>query len=275
MSATALRVHVIRHGRVDAHRGDAPVTQDGLLQAEAAGLRLAHELQAGEIVHFLHAPTRRTRETAEAIRRGMEAALGPSAPTPLSLKGHGGVHISPLPDEGEGQGVRGSQVHLLPATESWALRNPDLYVAGARVEMVSTAEAMAEQIPGSGLGPDELARLPFLHGFWTHPDRIGYWVGHPDPPGEDATTVARRLLSFAASLLDLPWEQPRRCICVTHSGPMRALLRRYVLHDDPGEPEWVESVDLIFAGDQEVTIRYRERQVTKALPRFPCGRTAR
>jgi broad specificity phosphatase PhoE len=275
MSATALRVHVVRHGRVDAHRGDAPVTQDGLLQAEEAGLRLAHELQAGEIVHFLHAPTRRTRETVEAIRRGMEAALGPSAPTPLSPKGHGGVRIAPPPFEGEGQGGRGRQAHLLPAAESWALRNPDLYVAGARVEMVSTAEAMAEQIPGSGLGPDELARLPFLHGFWTNPDRIGHWVGHPDPPGEDATTVAQRLLRFAASLLDLPREQPRRCICVTHSGPMRALLRRYLLHDDPGEPEWVESVDLIFAGDQEVTIRYRDRQATMALPCSPHGRTAR
>jgi broad specificity phosphatase PhoE len=262
MSAQALRVHVVRHGRVDAHRGDVPVTQDGLRQAEAAGLRLAHELQAGEIVHFLHAPTRRTRETAEAIRRGMKAALGSSPP-------------APLPRRGEGQGVRGRPVHLLPAAESWALRNPDLYVAGARVEMVSTAEAMAEQIPGSGLGPDELARLPFLHGFWTNPDRIGYWVGYPDPPGEDATTVARRLLSFAASLLDLPREQPRRCICVTHSGPMRALLRRYLLHDDPGEPEWVESVDLIFAGDQDVTIRYRDRQVTMTLPRVPCGRTVR
>ena len=275
MSAKALRIHVVRHGRVDAHHGDVPVTQDGLRQAEAAGLRLAHELQAGEIVHLLHAPTRRTRETAEAIRRGMEAALGPSPPTPLSLEGQRGASISPFPFEGEGQGVRGRQVHLLPAAESWALRNPDLYVAGARVEMVSTAEAMAEQIPGSGLGPDELARLPFLHGFWTNPDRIGYWVGHPDPPGEDATTVARRLLSFAASLLDLPREQPRRCICVTHSGPMRAPLRRYLLHDDPGEPEWVESVDLIFAGDQEVTIRYRDRQVTMTLPRVPCGRTVR
>src|SRR5438552_10321748 len=107
MSATALRVHVVRHGRVDAHRGDVPVTQDGLLQAEAAGLRLAHELQAGEIVHFLYTPTRRTRETAEAIRRGMEAALGPAPLTPLSPKGHGDVRISPLPYEAEGQGVRG------------------------------------------------------------------------------------------------------------------------------------------------------------------------
>src|SRR2546421_291708 len=97
----------------------------------------------------------------------------------------------------------------------------------------------------------------------------------PAPRGEDATTVARRPLSFAASLLALPREQPRRCICVTHSGPMRALLRRYLLHDDPGEPEWVESVDLIFAGDQEVTIRYRDRQMTMTLPRVPCGRTAR
>lgn len=232
-----LHVHVVRHGRVASHRGDVPVTHDGLLQAEAAGRRLADELREAEIVHFLHAPTHRTRETAAAIRRGMEISLVRSA----------------------------AQVRLLPPAESWALRNPDVYVAGLRVEMVSTPEAMGEQIRESRLSPEQLAALPFLHGFWTSPDRIGYWVGHPNPPGEDAATVARRLLCFAASLLDLPCEQPRRCVFVTHSGPIRALLQRFLMHEDPGEPEWVESVDLVFAGRSQVTIRYRDRQAIVAL----------
>jgi broad specificity phosphatase PhoE len=77
--------------------------------------------------------------------------------------------------------------------------------------------------------PARLLKIPFLRGFWEAPDRIDYWVNHSDPPGEDAEAVARRVLTFATSLLDLPRVQPRRYICVTHSPVMRAFLRRYLL----------------------------------------------
>jgi broad specificity phosphatase PhoE len=225
----ALRVHLVRHGQVASHRGNLPLTEEGRRQMDAAGQRFAQALQAGEVVSILHAPTRRTAESASRLYESLQRRL----------------------DE---TGKR--QIHLLTPAEEQAIRNPDIYVAGARVEMVSSAEALAEQVPASGLVPDELAQLAFWRGFWSDPDRIGFWVGHPDPPGEDADTVARRLLTFAASQLDLPRTQPRRYICVTHSPLLRAFLRRYLFGYDPGEPAYAESIDLAFTSDGTLTIHY-------------------
>ena len=57
---------------------------------------------------------------------------------------------------------------------AFALRNPDLYVAGERVNMVSSAAALAEQVPG--MTEDEAAVVPFFAKFFSHPDRIGWWL---------------------------------------------------------------------------------------------------
>jgi broad specificity phosphatase PhoE len=209
-----------------------PLTDEGLREAEAFGQRLSTELVSGEIVSFLYAPTRRARETAEAIYNTLRTNF---------------------------EHADSRRTQLLAPVEHWALRNPDIYVAGSRIELVSTPEAVAEQLPANSLSPQELARLPFLHGFWGHPDRIGYWVNHPNPPGEDADTVARRLFTFAASLLDLPCGQPRRYICVTHSPVMRAFLRRYLAGHDLGEPGYLEAVDLHFAPDGMLTLRFRNQ----------------
>ncbi len=227
----ALRVHLVRHGQVASHRGNLPLTEEGRLQMDAAGQRFAQALQASEVVSILHAPTRRTAESASRLHESLQRGL----------------------DE-----MSKRQIQLLAPAEEQAIRNPDIYVAGVRVEMVSSAEALAEQVPASDLGPDELAQLPFWRGFWDAPDRIGFWVGHPDPPGEDADTVARRLLTFAASLFDLPHPHPRRTICVTHSPLLRAFLRRYLFSYDPGEPAYAESIDLAFATDGSLTVRYRD-----------------
>jgi hypothetical protein len=187
----------------------------------------------GEVVSLLHAPTRRTRETALILYSSIVEAL---------------------------DYVEQPEVYLLSPIEHEAIRNPDIYVAGTRIELVSTAEAVVEQLPPASLNPEQVAHLPFLRGFWGDPDRIGYWVSHPNPPGEDADTVARRLLTFAVSLLDLPRAQPRRYICVTHSPTMRAFLRRYLLEHDPGEPGYLESVDIEFEDDGSYTIQYRGEQ---------------
>ena len=72
---TPLRVHWVRHGKVSSHQGDVPVTDDGLEQAEEVGRKLAEEISPDEDIFFLYAPTRRTRETAVAIRNGMDAGL--------------------------------------------------------------------------------------------------------------------------------------------------------------------------------------------------------
>ncbi len=237
-TATPLRVHWMRHAKVASHQGDLPLTDEGRREVERAGQQFSRTCKPGEVVSILHAPTQRTRETALVLYSSMARAPGE---------------------------VLHPTVALLAPVENMAVRNPDIYVAGARVELVSTAEALAEQIPFYGLGPEQLRQLPFFKGFWSDPDRIGYWVNHPNPPGEDADTVARRLLTFAVSLLDLPRVQPRRYICATHSPTMRAFLRRYLLGHDPGEPEYLEAVDVDFHSNGSCTIQYRGEHANLTL----------
>jgi broad specificity phosphatase PhoE len=218
-----------RHAEIPSHRGDLPATSAGLVHAEAVGAALARRCPAGARVEFRHAPTIRTVQTAEALRRGVRRGL-PQA-------------------SGVGLGA--------PRAEP-AIRNPDLYVAGHRVEMVSAIEAVAEQLPDDALTRDELDRHAFFSRFVTSPDRVGLWVADDDPPGERADEVAWRLFSWARSLCDTARPYPRRYVCVTHSGPMRALLRRFVLDRDPGEPEYVEAVELTFDGNGGARWRFRE-----------------
>jgi hypothetical protein len=84
-----------------------------------------------------------------------------------------------------------------------ALRNPDLYDAGTRVEMVSSVEALAEQLPDDVLSADKIARHEFFARFWAQEDRIRVWLDDEDPPGERGSDVARRFFTFARSLSDL------------------------------------------------------------------------
>jgi broad specificity phosphatase PhoE len=218
-----------RHAEIPSHRGDLPATEAGLARAEAVGEGLGAACPAGAHVAFLHAPTMRTVQTAEALRRGIERALPPGAEVRL-----GAPRVEP------------------------AIRNPDLYLAGNRVEMVSAIEALAVQLPDHALTPEELDRHPFFSAFVTSPDRIGLWVADDDPPGERADEVAARFFTWARSLGDTERAHARRFVCVTHSGPMRALLRRYVIGEDPGEPEYLEAVELAFDGDGGARWRFRD-----------------
>ena len=188
---------------------------------------VAEGLSAGEIVHFMHAPTLRTRQTAEEIRASMDEALGP-----------------------------GGDAKLLEVSEQWAIRNPDLYVAGQRVEMVSSADALAEQLSAPPVGAEALSEHPFFRGFWASPDRIGYWVEHPDPPGEDTAAVARRQMTFAMSLPERPENRPVRYVLSTHSPVLRAILLCYT-GEDPGEPGYLEPIDLVFSENGSSELRFR------------------
>ncbi|MEZ4699956.1 MAG: histidine phosphatase family protein [Rhodothermales bacterium] len=217
-------VHLVRHGRVASHRGDIPITEEGRVEIAAAGRGLAVGLRRDEDVHFLTTPTRRTKETADVLRASMRAA------------------------HGEGAG-------FLEPREEWAIRNPDLFLAGRRVEMVSTPEAMAGQIPETGIDAAGVDAVAFFHAFFRSPDRIGYWMAQPDPPGEDVTAVARRIVAFCMSLLYVPTHRRRRFVCVTHSPVLRAVLQHYT-HQDPGEPEYGESIDL-HLDPRESTVTFR------------------
>jgi broad specificity phosphatase PhoE len=188
---------------------------------------VAEDLSAGEIVHFMHAPTLRTRQTVEEIRASMDESLGP-----------------------------GGDAKLLEVSEQWAIRNPDLYVAGQRVEMVSSADALAEQLSAPPVGAEALSEHPFFREFWASPDRIGYWVEHPDPPGEDIAAVARRQMTFAMSLPERPGNKPIRYILSTHSPVLRAILLYYT-GEDPGEPDYLEPIDLILSENSSSELRFR------------------
>lgn len=241
---STVRVHWVRHGKIASHRGDVPLTDEGVAQAREWGRSLAEDLFAGEIVHFMHAPTLRTRQTAEEIRASVEAALGPD-----------------------------SDANLLEVGEEWAIRNPDLYVAGQRVEMVSSADALAEQLSAPPVSPETLSEHPFFREFWASPDRIGFWVEHSDPPGEDTVAVARRQMTFAVSLPESPQNRPVRYIFSTHSPVLRALLLCYA-GEDPGEPGYLEPVDLVLSGDRSPELRFRDlrtplsgTRVVRGVPR--------
>lgn len=210
-STVPQRLLLLRHGEVDSHRGDVPVTAAGLAFAAEVGRRLA--TLNSEPIRVLSGKTRRTRQTAQAVADGARSA---------------------------GADVTGPVV-------SFALRNPDLYVAGERVDMVSSAAALAAQV--DGLGPQAAAKVPFFAGFLTATDRIGWWLQHANPPGDDAATVARRIKDFAASLADL--SETTLTVAVTHSPVLRACAID-ALGEDPGEPAWLAGLTCEIHTDRSV-----------------------
>ena len=207
MTANARRLLLLRHGEVVSHRGDQPLTPAGRTQAEGAGRRLA-ALQPSR-VRVLSGETRRTRETAALVAAGLTATGG-------------AVEVS------------GPEV-------AFGLRNPDLYLGGVRVDMVSSPEAFAEQVPR--LAPADVLAVPFFEGWFSAADRIEWWVTHQAPPGESATDVARRVIAFGTSLGDLGAAAPDTVVCVTHSPVLRAVALQFT-GADPGEPGYLNGYAL-------------------------------
>jgi broad specificity phosphatase PhoE len=209
------RLLLLRHGEVGSHRGDVAVTDRGLDRAEGLGRRLA---ATADRIRVLTGGTLRARQTGAAIAAGAGAA---------------------------GAAVDEPRV-------AFALRNPDIYVAGERVEMVSSAAALAEQVPGMTV--DEAAAVPFFAAFFDHPDRIGWWLRLGDVPGEDAEALARRIDHFAASLPDRTAQPAELTVGVTHSPVLRACALAHLGHD-PGEPEWLTGLELSVGPDRRVVCR--------------------
>jgi broad specificity phosphatase PhoE len=203
------RLLLLRHGQIASHRGDVPVTAEGLATAAGVGGALA---APGRRVRVLSGNTLRTRQTAQAIADGARHA--------------GGIVDGP--------------------TEAFALRNPDLYLAGTRVDMVSTAAAFAEQVPG--MSEEDVARAPFYAAFVAAPDRIGWWLRHPSPPGDDTPAVRKRVTDFAVSLTDYPGPGPDLAVAVTHSPIIRACALS-ACPQDPGEPPWVGGIEITVSRD--------------------------
>jgi broad specificity phosphatase PhoE len=190
---------LLRHGDVASHRGDVPVTDAGLARAERSGQAIGAHYDTE--ISVLFGGTRRTRETAEAIIRG-------------------------IGDPGRVDGP----------TDAFALRNPDLYLAGTRVNMVSSAEFLAEQV--AGMNRAQVDDNEWWTTFFDAPDRIGWWLSQDDPPGESGHDVARRIQMFARSFSHAGPHRDRLFVCVTHSPLLRSVLRA-MDGADLGEPGFV------------------------------------
>jgi broad specificity phosphatase PhoE len=216
------RLFLLRHGQVPSHRGDVPVTEEGLRTAEEVGRRLAARAGSSPI-RVISGETRRTRDTAAAVARGAREA---------------------------GAEVREEGV-------AFALRNPDLYLAGVRVNMVSSETAFAEQVPG--FTEADVAKVTFFNEWLTVPDRVGWWVRHPDPPGDDAAAVAKRIREFAASLADRD-DDAAFTVAITHSPVLRACAVE-ASGSDTGEPEWLAGLEVEVDPDRSVRL--------KVLPEAP------
>jgi broad specificity phosphatase PhoE len=211
MSGTETRLLLLRHGEVASHRGDVPVTEAGLEHARRSGKALGTEISAPLTV--LYGGTRRTRETADAVIEGI-----------------------------------GDRTRVDGPVDSFALRNPDMYLAGTRVNMVSSPEALAEQVPG--MTTEQASANSWWTEFFTAPDRIGWWLEQEQPPGENFHQVGARLETFTRSLADPGPLQGRVVVAVTHSPLLRAVLLRGT-GDDPGEPGYVTGAEVrVHSGDR-------------------------
>lgn len=198
-----VRLLLLRHAHVDGHRGDVPITERGVAQARRAGAWLAE--QGVDVAAVMYGGTRRSRETAEHLLAGLREADGDVAPG-------------------------------IEAVDAFALRNPDVYLGGDRVSMVSSAEAFAEQT--RALTAEQVLEVEFCRAWLEHPERVGFWVSHPAPPGDDAAAVDRRIRAFASSLADVPAWHGRTVVAVTHSPVLRSV-GLALRGTDPGEPAHV------------------------------------
>lgn len=209
-----MNVYLLRHGEVESHRGDVPITSGAQQHSYEVGRALARRDPGPVLV--LNGDTRRASETATHLARGAADA---------------------------GIVIRGPRV-------AFALRNPDLYLGGARVDMVSSLDAFAAQV--DGLSPRDVEALPFFPEFIASADRIGWWLTHESPPGEDATSLAARVKSFAVSLMDPVPGRPEVVVAVTHSPLVRAV-GLDLLGRDIGEPPWVSGLLLVIGPARSVT----------------------
>ncbi|MFK7942021.1 MAG: histidine phosphatase family protein [Paracoccaceae bacterium] len=218
----------IRHAKVPSHKGDMPLTEDSMSDINAAVPKLKALGVDGARYLFLGTQTKRSRQTADALR----AAIDPASP------------------------------EVQPA---FALRNPDIHLAGSRVEMGSTPEFFASQCEHLAMTPEAVLQHPFYAGFLNAPDRIEYWVHHTSPPGEDAASVAHRIIEFAKSFRAAPdvgsGGRDLVVACVTHSPVMRAILTQGLGLKDPGEPDWVEAI-VLQLNEDGITYRFRDSQGT-------------
>jgi len=215
-STPQVRVLLLRHGQVPHHRSDVPLTDMGMAQAQAAGKWFAESRI--EVAALLSGETLRTRETADGFAngyRGVEAA--PELPDPVV---------------------------------SFALRNPDMYLGGHRINLAEGAAALAAQSPA--VSEADVEASSYFGPLMTAKDRVGYWLEHPNPPGDNAHDVARRIAAFVRSCADVPAWRGGTVVAVTHSPVLRAVrLGHQGLYTR--EPAFLHGFEVVMQAGGELT----------------------
>lgn len=206
-----VRLLLLRHGRVAHHRGDVPLTEIGAAQAEAAGAWFA--TSGIDVAGLLSGETRRTSETAERFAASNRAAGGADTPDPVV---------------------------------SFALRNPDLYLGGHRINLGEGAEFLSSQSPG--VEPSAVEASVFYSAIITAKDRVGCWLEHGNVPGENAHAVGQRIDTLARSLADVPAWHGRTVVAITHSPVLRAVRVRHT-GEYSKEPPFLHGYSLSLRAD--------------------------
>jgi broad specificity phosphatase PhoE len=232
----AVELHLVRHGETQSYLADAGLTPRGTWQSRRLGRELAAEVQEGEAVRLLCAPTARAARTADQLRLGLEdglAACGRRA----DIDG---------PDQAEP--FRNFQVWT-PA----GLLDP----TGAAGEYRAMLNRQTVLQPGERpLWQLELSRFWVLQSGGGDP--IEFWLKNPLLAFEPPSAVVRRFWAGAVELTP-DAGRPSRVVCCTHSGPMRAFAT-WALGHDAGEPFNTEQVRVrVWPEQVRATVTYRGR----------------
>lgn len=204
-------VHLVRHGRIPNHRADHPLTVEGEREAFVVGQQLAAKIRPGETIGFYASPTRRTRQTAELLQKGL-------------VKGLSQMNL---------------EATLKPLVVDDRLRNLQFYLDELSYDPIQPLFDAARWRLQETPSPQYAACIAFQTGFWNSPDPMGYWLSHPGDAVEAPEAVAGRIRSYIARRLagGAEGKTPRRDICVAHSANLRAFLQS-VFGTDPGEPPY-------------------------------------
>ena len=163
-----------------------------------------------------------TRARARARRADRQGARGvrPTRPSPCSSA----APAAPArPPRRSSAGI-GDPARVDGPIDTFALRNPDMYVAGTRVNMVSSPAALAEQVPG--MTTEQAASNAWWTTFFAAPDRIGWWLEQERPARGDRPRAAAPASSGSpAAFADPGPYSGRLVVCVTHSPLLRSVLR--------------------------------------------------
>jgi broad specificity phosphatase PhoE len=239
VTAGLIDLHLVRHGETQSYLADAGLTPRGTWQSRRWGHTLSAEVQDGERVQLLCAPTARAMRTAEQVRLGLE----------------------------EGLAARGRVAAVVGPEPAPEFRNFQLWTPSGLMDPTSAAGAY--RWGSSGLEPGRPAWQLELSRFWRLQagggDPIEYWMTSPLLMFEPAAAVVRRFWAGAVRLASAV-EGRTRFVCCTHSGPMRAFAT-WALGHDAGEPHNTEEVRIRIRPDLTtalVTYRGRAQEIGAA-----------